>query len=272
MESSFDLSEAIMLYNSGLSVRKVASIVGISPTQLGRHFSSIDFKLRPPVTHKRYTVNEEAFNVLTADTAYWLGFLLADGCITQPTNCSPRLSLKLASVDEGHLLKFKQFLSAEQPILREVTSTGRSASYITIVSAALCSSLVQYNIVPRKTFIAKPPEALMLNRDFWRGYIDGDGSLGVYRLGPKISIVGTRETCESFLLFVREVGITTNVSISPAKNVCVLSLSCYKAKELAPVLYDNATTYLTRKYETANRIKHWTGKHGKGHKQIEVIK
>lgn len=48
-------------------------------------------------------------NTASSEFAYWVGFLLADGCISERPKRQPRLMVELASCDYTHLIKLKEF-------------------------------------------------------------------------------------------------------------------------------------------------------------------
>ncbi|MBC8427393.1 MAG: hypothetical protein H8D97_00730 [Proteobacteria bacterium] len=51
--------------------------------------------------------NEEYFNNIdTKEKAYWLGFIYADGSVSQENSKDKRLEIGLSSKDEKHLQKF----------------------------------------------------------------------------------------------------------------------------------------------------------------------
>jgi DNA-binding transcriptional regulator WhiA len=66
---------------------------------------------------KVYTVNEAVFDTITEESAYWLGFLMADGSINTGKTGNPRIALTLAERDREHLVKFRKFLNCSNQIL-----------------------------------------------------------------------------------------------------------------------------------------------------------
>ena len=56
-------------------------------------------------------VEYNAFDTITEESAYWLGFISADGCLRGNT-----LSIGLQESDYNHLVKFKEFIKTENKI------------------------------------------------------------------------------------------------------------------------------------------------------------
>ncbi len=53
----------------------------------------------------KYIINSNAFSTLTPESAYWVGFLMADGCIS---NKGRSIKLQLAEVDSAFALEVLQ--------------------------------------------------------------------------------------------------------------------------------------------------------------------
>lgn len=130
----------------------------------------------------RLAVNEKAFDELTPLSAYWLGFLMADGCVTrQSEGRSLRLTLRLSVKDRAHLERFRDWIGSAHTIYEKehadpAGKTQRSCC-LQISSEPLCTALGKWGVVPRKTTRENPNPELLNNRDFWRGCVDGDGSV-----------------------------------------------------------------------------------------------
>ena len=127
-------------------------------------------------------MNENIFNQITNDnTAYWLGFLAADGSVSYLKN-KYQLMIGLSSKDKNHLEKFKNFLNAPNIITDRNTLCNNNkrypSSYITIFSKQIFDDLSQYGIIPNKIyqnidFLSYIPEPYKL--PFIIGLFDGDG-------------------------------------------------------------------------------------------------
>jgi hypothetical protein len=141
---------------------------------------------------REYKVNDKAFAQSSEESSYWLGFLLADGCISQRMRRNQVLQIALQSRDYEHLVHLKAFLAAEHPI---ATDNRRNCAVLSIASDRLCDDLIRKGCYPRKSLTLRYPDSgYFYRRHFVRGYFDGDGSIFVneaaYRQ-PTASFVGT---------------------------------------------------------------------------------
>jgi len=112
--------------------------------------------------------------------------------------------------------------------------------------------------VPNKSLILNfPEESIFSNKsliyDFIRGYVDGDGTLGVYphsktnpKLEESLSIVGTKAFLEGVQKYLGTGFLMQKPNCN--ENTYRLGYSTSKANKAAELLYKNANIYLNRKY------------------------
>lgn len=188
-------------------------------------------------------------------SAYFLGYLLADGCICEADG-KIFLQLKCHERDKDILEKFKEFVGSKANIC--VTSVRGKKDYVVmrISCRKICYDLMKFGIVPRKTFVAAPIELNgELERHFWRGVVDGDGWVGVSlmrsngRYYEGMGLCGTEDVCNGLRLFAIKNGILTNVVVCEAgERSYKFNIQCRQARLLAKLLYSNCAVYLDRKY------------------------
>lgn len=202
---------------------------------------------------------------------YWVGFLLADGCVIVPPSSREqrRLSVWLAVKDRQHVEALLRFLRSDCPLKfrkphgrpvcgRMVHSDG--AYGFDFSAGALVASLARLGVVPRKTKVAKAVGALAHDRHFWRGVVDGDGTVGLNANGkPYLSLCGTRRLMEQFLTFVRCVDPKVTATVQPASaGICfTLRVNCTAAQHVVRELYRGRVTALSRKAVAAERVLLW---------------
>lgn len=126
------------------------------------------------------------FNVINTEAkAYLLGFILADGCITQGYGCNTvRLNNSIDDIEIGELFQ-KEIFPGNKLCFRK-NPGKKDTFYIKGSSKEIIRDLGRFNIIPKKTydidfmfnFEVLPNEFL---RHFIRGFFDGDGTFTSFR-------------------------------------------------------------------------------------------
>jgi hypothetical protein len=209
---------------------------------------------------RHYRVREDAFaEVADEATAYWLGFLYADGCVLEANRIPQVLALWLAEKDRAHVERFNEFLASDYPIRSDAK---RGARGVDIRSRALCQDLIRWGCMPRKSGKLRWPSIpLALNAHFVRGYFDGDGSAftrGRYST-PVISILGNDEFIESLSLAVYYGTNATGSTHRHSKSMKAYYLVFHGehvAKAVGDWMYRDATVWLERKQAAISSFRH----------------
>lgn len=224
--------------------------------------------------HKTLPLNHNAFSEITPESAYWIGFLITDGCI-QGNN----VVLQLAEKDKDHVYKFKKFLKSEHKIIKipprmENSKPGvknSTAAYRFCASSKqMVSDLAKYGVIPKKSLIAEARGEIKFNRDFWRGVVDGDGSVVINKKGyPVIQMTsGSVKFIEQFRKFCTKTANCPSNNMHRGANVYIYAVHGTNACRLADVLYNGACEFLERKKDNAMKamsyipkINQWTKSH-----------
>jgi len=146
----------------------------------------------------QYTIlNEDIFKSNTPEMYWLLGMMASDGCITK----NNRITIS-QSGDNGKycIEKIKNIYGVDNPIYSHNPIKGNTIYTLNFGSNLIIDDLKLYNIVPRKTLNYTLPKTIpyaLLNK-FIEGYIEGDGTVGVYRNNRQyqlltILVVGTKE-------------------------------------------------------------------------------
>lgn len=199
------LEQVKLLYLGGASGPQIAVQFGKSTTTIYNWLQLKGVQIRSNVENKRiYCIDETAFDTLSPEVEYWLGWTMADGNVHHPTNSrSALVQYTVRQKDEAHLEKLRAFLGANYPIRRQKTTTGVQSGLF-ISSEALAASLARYGIVERKSFVAEAKGEIVESRHFWRGVIDGNGSIGLNKAWKKphlkigIQLVGSKALVGQF--------------------------------------------------------------------------
>jgi len=204
------------------------------------------------MAQKKCLLNDNAFDELTKESAYWIGFLMADGNISIRKHGAPELSVVLANKDRQHVEKFRRFLGSTHALI-DISST--KATRFSVRSEKLVSALAKYGVVPNKSFITDAPVILEMNSDFWRGIIDGDGWIAIdNRNRPRLELVGSEKMLHQFIAFVQACHPQCGASVRPHKGIFKVGLLCTAATEVIRSLYDNESVALDRKQAVASTI------------------
>ena len=219
-------------------------------------------------TYRKYSFNTSYFHTIDDEhKAYWLGFILADGCVSKPgkthiDNC--RLKINISNKDIYLLEMFKKdieaFNSHIHTYIPEKTFSKNPMSEIILNSKELCNDLKQYGIDSYKTGNESIPNNIPedLIRHFIRGYFDGDGTITNNKDKPTISF-----TCANinFLyqlksLLQNEMNLLSNAIPIPSGKQNSRIKRSYQISfggiidvlNFYNYIYKNATIYLPRKY------------------------
>jgi hypothetical protein len=145
--------------------------------QLGRPHSTVNAKMMALdlVKPKGTDFNHNFFSEWTRESAYWIGFTLADGSVTFNEKHND-LCWRLGIKDVSHLELLKRYLNTEKNLYYH---EGTASKALTLSSKKACSDLSKLGIVTNKSnaglLVQPPPEYFW---HFLRGFIDGDG--GIY--------------------------------------------------------------------------------------------
>jgi hypothetical protein len=273
--NSTQMKEVCQLYGDGMGSGELAKLFSCSDGVIFRTLEKFDILVRDQShCNRKYNINENIFDVIdTEEKAYWLGFLYADGSITDH-RC---VSIHLAEKDEKHLETFSNFIYNCNRIKDYLTDDGRRIVYLHAYNQPMSSKLIELGCVPNKTFQLKFPMWLKLEliSHFVRGYFDGDGSIGIYPSKVRsrkdknaytstyykvgFSILSTMEFLTSLKYIFSELGVhvffgkrhknrnNNNYTLQIGGN--------HKIEKVLEWMYKDATIYLSRKYNTYLELK-----------------
>lgn len=190
--------------------------------------------------------NENAFKLYTPESAYWAGFIAADGCITGET-----LKICLSYKDIEHLEKFKKFLQSTHKISSNTDKYYRAE--IGFKNIQINEDLeYNYNITPKKSLIYEMPllpEEVLPH--FVRGYFDGDGCICESFSNKNSKTATLYTTIVGSKLLIPElyniIGIKGSIQEkSTTKTIKYCTNSSYKFLEY---IYKDPVEFLDRKYK-----------------------
>lgn len=181
------IDNLIHAYHEGLSTKTLATQYGVSQSCVLRTLTRHGVNIR--VHNKLHAVNHAFFEVIDTEAkAYFLGLLMADGCVTHGRERTQQIVISLQGGDKHILEDFIKAIEFSGPIYSYVRGANKGGGFgkeprlccsVRISSSRLCKDLMRHGCTPKKSLtLAWPklgviPDHLM--HHFIRGYMDGDG-------------------------------------------------------------------------------------------------
>lgn len=197
-----------------------------------------------------HSVNDQFLDQIGNEQAWFLGLMAADGNIRQ----GGRYITIGQSKEAGKKLmeSVAAMIGFDGPIYLKKNNHHQ----ISFTSEQMVSKMAEYGIVPNKSLVYQFPESLPAQHHaaFLRGYIDGDGSVGIYAQPRKqklcywlvISFVGTPEFVNRCAEIVPIKGNTRR--IERASNLSEFRLTGGKAIELGRWLWADNSLPIYKQY------------------------
>lgn len=256
---NISIEEQIILYEEGASIGQIAARLGVAKSTISRRFAryGVARRTQPEAIYlsiaqtgkhggrpREYTRDETFFDTLTPVSAYIIGFIQADGTIGPD-----RFSIAASVIDAEFLVTLASCMGSNRPLQEVQHPLGRVARLV-INSSKMAASLQNWGIHSPRTWTASTHPDLLLNRDYWRGVIDGDGTICVSKSGKRIMrLVGSHDICQQFLDFARHHGHGFGAKVCNDRNIFAVTLSWHQAIAIARVLYQDAPLFLPRKMD-----------------------
>lgn len=212
--------------------------------------------------------NSSYFKEINSETkAYILGYIVADGSIEESNRKdrpSKLVRLRFGCVSEDdEILRLIQRELAPNNNLRFYQPKGnrKQVTILQICDKELTSDLIDlYDIRPRKTFHSNfqfPNIPQQYKRDFIRGFIDGDGSIGRHHFSMICnSEIFAKQIRDEFLFAIPE--LKWHIYKENRKFTNYWSLHFNMNLKTAPLIYEylykDASNYLIRKKELLNTV------------------
>lgn len=191
-KQKLDLNNDVIInrYKSGESARSIAISLNVDHRTVKRILKSYDVQIKHPGT-RNYKLNENIFSKIdNIESAYWLGFLLADGHLTAKNG----IKISLAKYDTHLLIKFAKFVNCDNPKIHGTKRRHPKATFL-VQSKKIGDDLRSIGFDEWKNgsnsdILKHIPNELF--NHFIRGYFDGDGSVSYQRISLKSGIKGKK--------------------------------------------------------------------------------
>lgn len=243
-------NKIIEAYLGGESSEKIAEWCNLKPTTVCRIIKRNGHEIRSSeINHRKYKIKFDILdNIDTEEKAYFLGFMFADGNLSQ-SKCKFKIVLHRQDIDILH--KFGKLLfDGPYPLYMD-----REYPLFTAVSKRIGKRLDELGCVPNKCFICKFPDYLTpeLERHFIRGMFDGDGCIYRNKRRFLIDFTGNSFICGSIIDIIKRIGVNHIASYKrwpKADNNCVSFRinQRYEVYKFLNYIYKDSKIYLNRKY------------------------
>lgn len=211
--------------------------------------------------------------ILSNNDSYILGLLQTDGNRQDKIlkrksrlgEISTTLTIELSSRDEDILHKVAAYIGNGCAIYHRTRDTNFKKSYssttLSLTNKEYISKIISFLPAGKKSNIISKPDGIFFSeKDYWRGIIDGDGSLGIKKNGcPYISLITASEPLKNdYLFLIKNICQLDIVSHRNNRdNVFNMVVLGYHSLLLVKYLYYSECLSLDRKYNKMLEMMKW---------------
>lgn len=215
------IDRIVRAYADGRSVAEISRSLGLGAAACTSLLRRRGVTIRTGPDYIRLApVRAAVFEAIESEeAAYWLGFISADGSVS-----GIALEVELQERDRDQLERLAEFLSPGAPI-RDHHISGPAGPLVqprfAVSSRRLIESLARLGVEANKSLTLEPcrdvPDELA--RHYWRGVVDGDGSIWLQDGTWHVEMVGSPAMAEGFRQFLLGSGVTTTARVLPARTL-----------------------------------------------------
>lgn len=240
------------MYLSGINSTEISKNTGIKQatiTQWLRKFGVT--RHRGP---KSKIGREDFFdNIDCEKKAYYLGWLMADGCISIYNN-QYSIKINISAKDSSIVFDFLKDIQSSNKVRFHTEKSPMSDNYndycyVSLTSVHMCKSLIKLGVVPNKSGHEKIPDIPNeLKHHFIRGFFDGDGIVDTKK-GKRTGFVSNKEMLKSIL---KEVNLEKKIKLLKHHTTPWLRyflISKKDSRQLYEYMYKDATIWIPRRKE-----------------------
>jgi len=239
------------------SYEDIMKLVGCGRNTIIRCLKRHAIPTRKPAEWTRlYEYDEKFFREIDSPTkAYWVGFLMADGCVIRSNN-NGSVTVHVSEKDMAVLTHLRSDLCSNLPI--GPTATGVRLS---VGSVQMADDLIRLGVTPNKTGHERFPFAHLIEAyhpDFIRGFFDGDGCVHIRKSRNHIPEFILASKSKQILTDVRQI-LESNCDLNQNKisgsQFFYLRYSGRQVKSIYDYLYYNKhVRCLDRKHQIFKSI------------------
>lgn len=211
----------------------------------------------------KYKINYNFFNEKEEEYWYFVGLIASDGYITDE-----RIELGLNNKDKYILENLRDMICPGKPIYDKIQTNSSKFTIDNKKIAKDFKEIFKMKTNKKHSEMIFPNVPSIYMKDFIRGYVDGDGSIGrakayqtvngnkVIYNGIRLRILGNEIFLSQMLECIRKEIPNNTKSISKRKgeNVYEITFNFKTAENILHWLYDNNKLCLKRKEEKFKEI------------------
>lgn len=231
---------------------------------------------------KKYAVDENYFKKIDSHAkAQVLGFIAADGCLTNASKYSKVISINLNIIDIDYLEWIRNELKFEGTVKRSIVKTGYKDNTeicrFTLCNQILCQDIQNLGITERKSLTLGFPSSDQVPDEFIPsyilGYFEGDGSFSSRvskqnKIWAAVGICCTKGFGLKLQNILKERGIKSSLYQKRSlkeRNINSWSLRTTTSQptiKFLDWLYENAAFKMQRKYQKYQEFRQQYDKDG----------
>lgn len=204
------------------------------------------------------------FDLQIPSHAYMFGFIQADGHLQESSRNRGKMTLEINIQDEDILPHFVELFPCDVTVSHRIRTTNfklSSSAILSVFDLKIRKELISLGMpVGRKDTLIQPPSVPFSKRDYFRGLVDANGSVGMTsKPVPFLSLCAPSEfTSVAFTEYVAGVtGLVKNPSRNKRDNIYNIALYTENAQEMIREIYYPSCLSLKRKYENALSALKW---------------
>lgn len=205
------------------------------------------------------------------ELSYFFGFIQADSSFSKQSRDRGKLSIEISYQDVKILKAFGQLIPYNSSLSQRTRDTNYKDDYkscrLTFCQKEFRDQLVELGLnYGRKSKTVKLPKKPYVERDYFRGLIDGDGSLGTTVDNvPFFSLTTSSEDIkEGYLNYIFSItGKRKNLNRNSRDSVYNICMYSEDAQKLTENMYYNDCLCLDRKRASSEEVLNWKRPAGK---------
>lgn len=214
-------------------------------------------------------INHQAFSGLGPEALYWAGILATDGSVCFGKGRSvPLIRYGCEIGDIVHVYKLKEFLQSGNKVAlaehRTVFGNCMTAN-LAFSSLEIGEFLMRNGVGPKKSLTLCVSPLLADSRDFWRGAVDGDGTVCIPERGVGAAMIRLvsgsvafinqfADFCKKALNFRPNIRTLIGGNSVGSNPGYVVALGNEYMRQLVRLLYNGDVVAMDRKKNLADRI------------------